>query len=185
MREDKSYAHNAVHLNLLGELDGRSVETLRTDEYALKDIRGVPVEFLKEALGFGNVRTLILSRGAARPCLLALNEDPGASGNSRWFLSINTLTVHLGSHRYGLYYDSAFLSLLNIASKRKVVGFPFKSVSVFLCGELQWSEDLEKLRSCVEKLEVVSGDDGLDWDVDKYFLDGLEHLQKNRDAQWD
>ena len=41
------------------------------------------------------------------------------------------------------------------------------------------------LRKCVEKLEVVRGDDILDWDVDKYFLDGLDHLQKIRDVQWD
>ena len=29
------------------------------------------------------------------------------------------------------------------------------------------------------------GDDLLDWDVDKYFLDGLGRLQNNRDVQWD
>lgn len=34
------------------------------------------------------------------------------------------------------------------------------------------------------KLEVVEGDDVLDWEVDKYSLDGLEHL-KNRNVQWD
>ena len=35
------------------------------------------------------------------------------------------------------------------------------------------------------KLEVVEGDDVLDWEVDKYSLDGLEWHQKNRNVQWD
>ena len=34
-------------------------------------------------------------------------------------------------------------------------------------------------------MEVILGDDVLDWGVDKYFLDGLDHLQRNLDVQWD
>ena len=44
---------------------------------------------------------------------------------------------------------------------------------------------MEELREYVEELEVILGDDVLDWDVDKYFLDGLDRLQKNLNVQWD
>ena len=161
-----NHAYNAVHLNFLRNLDGRSVEILCIDGYAWQDVRGVPVEFLKEALGFENVRTLILSRNAVGPCLPALDEDPGASGSSPRFLSINTLIIYPGpppSRYFGSYRTTA-LSLLYVAQKRKTAGFPFKSVSLFLCGDLEWDWDglLKKLGGCVEELEVVSGDEVLD-----------------------
>ena len=68
-----------------------------------------------------------------------------------------------------------------------MAGFPFRSVSLFLYanpGQAR-DQDLEELRTYVGELEVVTGDDALDWDVDKYFLDGLDHLLKGRDVQWD
>ena len=77
--------------------------------------------------------------------------------------------------------------LLSVAEMRKEAGFPFQSVSLFLRYGLEchpaWVS--KGLRRRVKRLEVVVGDDILDWDVDKYFLDGLDHLQKNRDVQWD
>jgi len=144
-------------------------------------LTGMRRRTLGEALGFGNVRTLILSRSAVGPCLSAPNEDPGTSGNNRWLLPINTLIIYPGpppSLHFGS-YQTILLSLLKVAQKRKVVGFPFKSVSLFLCGDLEWEWDglLKELGGCVEKLEVVAGDDVLDWSVDKYFLDGVKHLQ--------
>lgn len=70
--------------------------------------------------------------------------------------------------------------------KRKVAGFPFKSVlllvrGVLTRGVLGWGNEvlLEDMRKCVERLEVIRGDDVLDRDVYKYFLDGLDHIQKN------
>lgn len=179
--EDRAY--NVAHLEFLGYLDGRSVEILCIDGYASQDVRGTPAEFLKEVLSFGNVRTLILSHSAVVPCLSALDEHPGTC---RWFLPINTLTIHPDPDRHGSYIK-ILLSLLNIAQKRRVVGFPFKSVSLFLHGDLEWrwGPVMDKLRSCVGELEVVAGEDVLDWDVDKDFLDGLGHLQKHLDVQWD
>lgn len=37
----------------------------------------------------------------------------------------------------------------------------------------------------IEKFEVIAGDNVLGWDIDKYFLDGLAHLQECRDVGWD
>jgi len=177
---------NAVHLNFLRNLNGRSVEILCIDGYASQDIGAVPVEFLKEALGFGNVKTLILSRSVVGPCLSALNEDPGASDSNRWFLPINTLIIYTGQDPHDSRHK-ILPPLLNVARRRQVAGFPFKRVSLFLSSTSEWHWDsvLKGLKSCVGELEVVAGDDVLDWDLDKYFLDGLEHLQKNRDVRWD
>ena len=178
----KDYAYNMAHLNSLRKLDGRSVETLCIDGCASQDIMGVAVEFLEEALGFGNVRTLIQSSSAAGPCLSALNEDPGASGHSRWFSPIYTLIIYPSRYHFA---TKVLRPLLSVARKRKAAGFPFRSVLLFIRDPPGWHQNttLKELRRCVEKLEVFGGDKVLDWDVDKYFLDGLEH-QKSRDVQW-
>ena len=182
MIHGRIFAINVAHLNFLQHINCQSVEILCIDGNASEYVGGVAVEFFKEVLGFGDVRTLILSRGSVGPCLLALDEDLGKPDRRRWFLSTHTLIIHLGLEQRGL-HNKVLRPLLSIAQKRKMVGFPFKSVSLFLPSGLD--ETLDNLRSCVEKLEVVLRDDALDWDVDKYFLDGLEHLQKNRDVEWD
>ena len=181
----KKYPHNVAHLSFLRSLNGRSVETLCIDGYTFQD--GVAVEFMKEALGSGNVKTLILSRSAVSPCLVALNnEGLSASGHSRRFLSTHTLIIGPDPYPPGL-RDEVLQPLLRIVQKRKVAGFPFGFVLLFLNGDPGWGWDmaLEELKMCVERLEVVIGDDVLDWDVDRYFLHGLDHLQDNRDIQWD
>ena len=189
--ERQPYAHrgtphppNVAHLDFIRNLDGRSVEILCIDGYSLLDVRGVAIEFLKKALGFGNVRTLILSRSAVEPCLSALNGDPGASDYSRWFLPIHNLIIY--SSEEGRWPPERILQpLLSVAQRREVAGFPFESISLFFRYGLGWDEVLDRLERCVGKLEVVIGDGALDWDVDKYFLDGLEHLQGDRDLEWD
>ena len=182
----ENYPHNVAHLNLLRDLDGRSVEILCIDGCASQDIRWVPVDFLREALCLGNVRILILSHSAVKPCLMAFNGDLGESGNSRWVLPIDTFIIHSSMDDYDSFHEVPGV-LLSIARKRKLVGFPLKSVSLFLCHGLEWywDEVLGQLKSCVEKLEVFTGDDVLDWDIDKHFLDGLERLQRDRGIQWD
>jgi hypothetical protein len=68
--------------------------------------------------------------------------------------------------------------LAYFAKRRKVVGMPFNSVSLFVSGP--WDEDksgpmdscrvLEGLRACVERLEIVVGNDALNWNLDDYFF---------------
>ena len=172
---------NMAHLNLMSSLNGRLVETLCIDGCASQD--EVVVEFLKEVLSFGSVRTLILSHGAAWPCLSALDEDPSAGNHGQWFLPIHTLIIHLGPDQNPFLFDNL---LLSIAQKRKAAGFPLRTVSLFRDLGWVWYQALpEELRGCIEDLEVVIGDGALDWDVDKYFLDGFDHLQRNRDVRWD
>ena len=166
----KMHTYGAAHLNLLRHLDGQSVEILCIDWCTRWD--GLVVEFLKEALGFGNVRTLILSRNAIGPCLLALDEDPGASGRSRWFSPIHTLIIHQGLDPSLYLRPELMRQLPSIARRRKAAGFPFRSVSLFLRDGPGWRWDMD-----MEELKVAVEFDILGWDVDKYFLDGLDHLK--------
>ena len=196
MQGDKDHPHVAAHLNFLKNLDGRSVEILCIDGCAWLD--AVTIDFLKEALNFGGVGTLILSRGAVESCLWALSRESNASGYGRRFLPVHTLIIRSEIENFWL--DVQVLEpLLATARKSEVAGFPLRSVSLFLSvdrrrdGVLEelrrrveeFREYFEELRERVEKLEIFTGDDVLDWDVDKYFLDGFDHLQKNRDVQRD
>ena len=177
---------------LVGDSEMKFLMVLRTSIscMGLNAFRSTYVS-LKEALGLGNVKTLILSRSAVLPCLSALNKDPGASDHTRWFSSMHTLIIHPDSDQdlrylHDYLYDLVFPRFLSIAQGKKVAGSPFGSVSLFIRGaNPRWRLDpvLEELR-CVGELEVVLGDDVLDWDIDKYFLDGLDHLQKNGDVEW-
>ena len=180
----KRYSHNAAHLDFLRRLDHRSVEMVCIDGCVLWD--QVAAEFLKEALVFGNVMTLILCRNAAGPCLSALDEDSIEDCHSQWFSPMHTLIIRPDQEPY-LWYDIVLRPLLSVAQKWKVAGFPFRSVSLFLSGgqRLGWDNVLDELRTYVEKLEVVMGDEIFGWDVDEYFLDGLDHLQNNRGVEWD
>ena len=174
------HAHSVMHPNFFGNLDGQSVEVLCIDG----DPRpGTMIDwFFEEASGFGNVRTLILSGGVVGHCFDDLNSEPDPSGHSRWFPPIHAFIIHTNQDEL---YSVVLQPLLDIAQERKKAGFPFKSVSLFFRDGLEFEEDLKELKEYVEELEIVVGDDILDWDVDKYFLKGLDHLQKNRDVQWD
>ena len=176
---------NNVALSLEG-FDVQSMETLYIDGNELGGIRGAAVGFLKEVLVWGwNVRTLVLSRTAVQPCLSALDED--ARSHSPWLiLSMYTLVIYLDSGSLGPPLG-ILQPLSRIAQKRKSLESPLRSVSLFLRAGRGpvWglNESLEELKRCVEELKVVVGDDALGWDGDKWFLDGLEHLQKGRCIQ--
>ena len=182
VQADKKYTHNVERPNFFRNLDGRSVEILCIDGCSSQG--GAAVEFFVEALGLGNVGTLILSHSAVVPCLLALSQEQDASGCGRRSPPIHTLIIRADSDQYGL-HRWIWQPLLGVVQKRKVAGFPFKSVSLFLQDDPRCEAVLEELRECVERLEIIQGDGVLDWDVDKYFLDGLDHLRKNRDVRWD
>ena len=181
-QEGKKHSHYSTHLSLFRNLNVRSVEMVCVDGCAWRE--GVAIELLKGVLCFGNVGTLILPYHAASWYLSGLNMNMGSAA-SRWTSPTHTLIIR-PDPTYPDFRDF-LLSLLNVAQRRKEAGFPFRSVSLFLRGVPRLGSDrvLEELRRCVERLEFIAGDDVLDWDVDKYFLDGLDHLQMNRDVEWD
>ena len=181
MQGSENHAYSVAYLNFLRSLDYQPVEVLCIDGYTSLD--GAVVGFLKEMLSFGNVGTLILSKYAVEPCLPVIRLDPDPSRHSQWSSSIHTLIIRSDPDEPYLRQD-ILESLIITAYRRKEAGFPFRSVSLFLEDE-RYKVVLKELRKCVGKPEVVVGDDILDWDVDKYFLDGLDHLQRNQDVQWD
>ena len=184
MQGGKNHPHNVVHLNFLRNIDCRSVEILWMDGWAEPDI--VTAEFLEETLGFGNVKTLILSGSAGSGCLSVLDDDLDEGDHGRRFPPIPTLIIDIDSYPPNYSHIEFLEPLFSVVKKRKAAGFPFKSILLLVRGDLLrggpgWGSEvlLEDVRKCVERLEVVRGDDVLDRDVDKYFLDGLDHLQKN------
>ena len=137
---------------------------------------------------YGNIKTLILSCTAVEPCLLALERDTGTDKNSQQFPQLQTLIIHSRSSD-GSSWSDTLRTILPVARGRKVAGCPFESVSVFLqhtpgLGECEGKgEELEELRGCVERFGLATGGDVLDWDINEYFLDGLDHLRNRRNAR--
>ena len=71
------------------------------------------------------------------------------------------------------------LILLRVTQRRKVARFPFRMASMFL-GWKWKPEQLGRVELDQEELRCfgrfVMEEDVLDWNVNDYFLDGLNHL---------
>ena len=174
---------NLAHLRCLQGLDVRSAEILCLEGYRLWDGKGRAVDTVKDALDcLRGVTTLVISATTVEPCLLALDMDPGAGGLLQQPSPVHTLIIH---STQAASWHTILQPLLKVARRRKAAGFPFRSVSLFLLHDPRSEQVLEELRGCIERLEVVTGDDVLGWNVDKYFLGGLDHLQERQNVQWD
>ena len=175
---------NLAHLRCLQGLDARSVEILCLQGFRLWDGEGQAVDTVKYALDcLRGVSTLILSGTTVKPCLLALDTDPGASGYLRRSSPVHTLIIHSDFTNAG--WDDILQTLLIVARRRKAAGSPFRTISLFLLEGSGLEQVLGELEECIEKFEVTVGNNVLEWSVDKYFLDGLEHLRERRDVRWD
>jgi len=78
------------------------------------------------------------------------------------------------NHECALRSDEVVHSLLYIQYRKNTQNADEDKVELLDEKILGWG-----LR-CTEKLEIVMGDDALDWDVGGYFLGGLEHLQEDQ-----
>ncbi|KAF9649606.1 hypothetical protein BDM02DRAFT_1777026 [Thelephora ganbajun] len=70
-------------------------------------------------------------------------------------------------------------TLMQLAQYQKVKGCQF-DVLHLTSADPEWSlldEELCVLSGCVRQLDVLAGDNALDWKADRYFLNGLEHCQ--------
>ena len=177
-------------LNCLKDLDTRSIEILCIEADESWDEEVPAADAIEETLGqLGSIKTLVVSHTAVKPCLLAL-ERGAADQNGQGFPQVQTLVFHSRSSHHPSGVD-ILRALLPISRRRKAVGHPFVSVSIFLrnapnpgCFERQ-TEELTELRGCVGKFELVMGDDVLGWDIDRYFLDGFDHFRNRRNVQWE
>lgn len=94
---------------------------------------------------------------------------------------MDTLVVHKSYRTEYPTYD-VFPELHHFARGRKLAGLPLGSLSVFLDGE--WDPKRpgypKELRKWVGTLKFVVGHDALlDWSVDDYFLEGLDHVWRD------
>ena len=126
-------------------------------------------ESITQALqSYGNLETLILVESTR---ILFLVDFDSCS-------IFDTLVVYSSPVRVPPEVRGSVVDIIDqvgsIAVGRREAGFPIKAlILVFGDDEETLREcqgELEKLKSCVGHVQVVSGADALDWDVDEYFL---------------
>ena len=174
---------DSLYLNFFKGLDASTVELL-----CIEDPEPWRDDHAKEVLSrLKGIRTLVLSNLVVASFIMALDPESDKHNDKDvdvdWWLcpELEVLVVHV--QEFSDFYGEEIMEYLpGIAQRRKDGGIPFKSVSLFILGP--WDEraygpmesqmELEQLRSCVEKLEIVVGDDVLDWSIDDYFFGGLE-----------
>ena len=151
------------------------------------------VRYAKEVLAcMDGIQTLVLSGPAMTSYINALDpdyeddddgdDDDNIDTNSwpPWLCpALDVLVVHAQSF-CDVDGEDIMKYLLGIAQKRRAGGMPFKSISLFgqweerVYGPMESNAELEQLRNeCVE-VEIVTGDDAMDWNIDDYFFGGLE-----------
>ena len=167
------------------------LESLNTRTVDILCVEGPSIGMLSHAEQVlscvGGIKTLILSGSVVTSYLLALSPKPAHRlgkdvGASRWRCpALNTLVVH--SHDLLDDFEQDVLCHVSaVAQKRKKGGIPFRSVSLFIRspwdekgrGPMESYRTLELLRGYVEELEVMMGDDLLDWNADGYFFAGID-----------
>ena len=172
-----------AHMRCLPDFNPRSVGILCLEGYDLQDDPEQFVDHIRNTLGCSpSLTTIILSFTTVKPCLLALDIDPDADNHPRHSSSVHTLVIHSDPYPFD---RPDTQTLLAVAQRRKAAGCPFKSVSLFLLEDLQPGRILDELRECIEGFEVTVRDKAPGWDVDRYFLAGLDHLQECRDVWCD
>ena len=175
---------NPFFLDFLKGLNPGSVEVLCIEELALWFYE--EHDRIREALGhLEHIKVLILPDSVVGIYLWILTP-PEATDVGGWrCLELDTLVIRSGRPIDYSGYD--VLSALScFARRRKEAGIPLRRVSLFVhetpipgrTAHSGWMEDLEESRRCIETFEYVDDPDTLlDWNVDDYFLDGLDHLR--------
>ena len=175
---------NLAYMGCLPDLNPKSVEILCIERYGLRNQGDPAIDDVRNVLGcLPGLTTIILSFTDVTSCLQALDVGPDAGSSPRHSPSVHTLVIH--SDFYSSTWSRTLQILLTIAQRRKLAGSPFRSVSLFLWEDPQSGWILDQLRECIERFEVTVEDKVLQWDVDKYFLAGLDHLQDRRDVWCD
>ena len=130
-------------------------------------------DFIEQRLrGYRNLKTLILVESS---CFLSLDLC----------LTIHTLVVY--SSRVVVPSEGSdsksdiIGQVRGIAKSRQEAGFPIKTLTLVIGDDeavvQERRGELEELKSYAGHVQVVSGDDALDWDTDKYFSGDHDHTQ--------
>ena len=129
-------------------------------------------DFVEESLrNYRNLKTLILVESSF---ILSLASC----------LTVDTLVVY--SSRVVVHSErSDSIDIIGqvrgVAKSRQEAGFPIKTLIMVIGDDgavvRERQGELDGLKSYAGQVQVVSGDDALDWDVDKYFLSDHDHAR--------
>ena len=119
----------------------------------------------------GNLKTLILGECHITNSLHDLPPCP----------TVDTLVV-FSWPLVEAFYSDVLMRLQEFAESRKKAGFPLKVLTLVSPVAKPHPMDLKMLtwRGSVGRVEVVRGDDALNWDVDKYVLAATQEDNANR-----
>ena len=153
-------------LDIFENIETGSVETLCFDHYPTitpYEALQVTPEYVAQGLRrFRNLKTLILVGCDIIPCLNGLSSCP----------TVDTLVVHF-TYFAGPSASGVVSKVEELAVSRKGVGTPLRALTLVFPSTEPRSVELERLTSYVGRVEVVSGDDALSWNVDRYL--GCSH----------
>jgi len=151
-------------LGIFENIEIGSVETLCFNHYPNRDftLSFATSATAQELRKFQNLKTLVFAE-----CNSIMLLD-GASS----FPTVDTLIIY--SRHDGNSIGTA-TQVQEFAASWKKVGYPLKTVTLVYPFAKPPPSELEELISCVGSVRVVSGDDTLSWDIDKYPLGTAAH----------
>jgi len=159
-------------LDMLKNIGMDSVETLCFDCYPLPydgQPWVTPVLISKALCESRNLKTLILAECNIADHLRVLPPCP----------NVDTFVVS-SWHSTGALYDA---ELQEFAESRKKAGSPLKALTLLCPLEEPGPSELERLTSCIGRVEVVKGHGALNWDIDKYVLAVTQDLSRAQSSQ--
>ena len=148
------------------------------DNYQLGDEASTSV--VQALYDLEKVTTLILCDSTVEPCLVAL--EPDNREKLVWCSTVHSLVIYSPSQLDSTGSD-VLQSLLRVSKKRKMAGAPFRSVTLVIpSGTLVVSSgELAALDEYIERFEFLTGDDAMDWDVDRYFIPDYDPVRTRPD----
>ena len=126
----------------------------------------VTPEYVTQGLGkFQNLKTLVLV-----DCSITLFLDVLSSR-----LTVDTLVVYSAHPDRTTMVDIVEM----LAASRKMAGSPLRALTLVFPSGGSRPLELEQLRSCVGRVELLSDGEAAGWDVDKYLLGATIHEENS------
>ena len=172
---------NPVNLCALGCINYGSPVVLCLDNCQLPHEGSLATTNVAQAFyGLENVTNLILHNSTVEPWLVSL--EPNNQGKIECGSTVRVLVIYSPCQSDDTGSD-ILQSLLRVSKKRKIAGIPFRSVTLAIPSATSTVSpgELAALNDCIERFEFMTGDDVLDWDLDKYFTPDRDLLQIRRD----
>ena len=161
-------------LDIPESIETGSVETLCFNRYPTRAHRTIPQvtpEYITHGLRrFRNLKTLILANSVIASLLGDISLCPAVDALVVYSSRFSHVPV---GYKAG---PDPLCQVQKFALSRKEAGTPLKTLTLVFPFAEPLPSELELLTCCVGRVEFVSGDDAVCWDVDKY----LKDIQRNR-----